>query len=129
MILNSTKKGLIAESEFLKWILQRGYSDICEPIEHDLSYDFLIFCSIQNKWLKVQVKSAYFCKKGTARSVNFRRGRSKGRSAYVEGDFDWMFIFDSETNKRYWIPWTTLSEIKSSFTVSSDKFDKYRITV
>lgn len=125
--MTPTQRGLIAEAEFLRWVFGRGLTDVCKPIEHDLPYDFLVYYPLSAAWLKVQVKSAYSCKRGRSQEVNFRRGRANKRTAYKAGDFDCMFIFDAKDGSRYWIPWDSLAKVKSCFVVSGKRFEGFKV--
>lgn len=124
--MSKTTKGIISEGVFLQWCYTK-LNQICKPLEHDLAYDYIAFDMSKEVWIKIQVKSAYTNGKRKSREVGFRRGRSKKRSSYVIGDFDYMFIYDMNKNEKYWIPFEALEHIKSSFTISAPKWTQYKI--
>ena len=124
--MSKTTKGLISEGVFLQWSAQTLYQ-VCKPLEHDLPYDYIALDQLKCKWIKIQVKSAYNHGKRKSMEVNFRRGRSNKRSAYTEGDFDYMFIFDQNNNSRYWIPFMALKHLRSCIIITASKWDKYKI--
>lgn len=118
-----TMKGLVGVGMFISFAAREGWS-LCEPLEHDLAFDFL--AEIDGEWKKIQVKTAYTSSRGY-REVNFRRGRVTKRTKYRKNDFDFLFIYDPKTKKTWFIPMLMLSDAKSCVIASAKRWEPYRV--
>lgn len=106
MLGTDTKlKGDIAEQAVVLQALKKGWN-VLKPIGDRLSYD-LVF-EIEGRFLKIQVKSAWFDEKRQNYVVDNRRTKTNRRvmlrEKYSETDFDFAIIYLEEIQIFYIIP-------------------------
>ncbi len=98
-------KGDIAEQAVILQALKKGWN-ILKPIGDRLPYD-LVF-EIEGRFIKIQVKSAWFDTKRQNFVVDTRRTKTNRREMlrekYSESDFDFAIIYLEEIQIFYIIP-------------------------
>jgi len=103
--MDTKLKGDIAEIEVQLKALKLGW-DVLIPLGDRLPYDLVIV--INNKFIKIQVKSAWLSENKGVYLIDVRRTktnrREMKRKKYSNEDFDFGIIFISDLNVFYVIP-------------------------
>lgn len=98
-------KGDIAETSVIAKCVKLGYK-VCIPVGDRFSYDLVL--DINNKLLKIQVKSAYICVDGSVKCCGARRTLTNRTivkyKTYDKGDFDFVIVYNPHTDDYYIIP-------------------------
>jgi hypothetical protein len=113
-------KGEVAEADFLAYCVKKGWF-IVQPVFSLLAYDYAIRRSKETGWESVQVKYVGFY--DNAKIVGTRRA---GNKAYKKGDFDLLYCYDEEVNKRWLIPYSVIAN-KTKLHINSAKYKEYEI--
>ena len=117
---NTMDLATAAESAFVMWAVGQGF-EVSRPIHHAQGYDFVIRRKEYGYWETVQCKAAYNGQTGRrkpCRVVSLRRCNEKGNRPYIEGDFDWLFVWDG-MEYMWFMPWSEVKDIKSNLTISN----------
>jgi len=117
---NTMDLATAAESAFVMWAVGQGF-EVSRPIHHAQGYDFVIRRKGYGYWETVQCKAAYNGKTGRrkpCRVVSLRRCNEKGNRPYIEGDFDWLFVWDG-MEYMWFMPWSEVKNIKSNLTIAN----------
>ena len=103
--MDTKMKGDIAEIEVQLKALKLGW-DVLTPVGDRLPYDLVIV--INGKFVKIQVKSAWFSEKDGVYLIDVRRTKTNRRvmkrEKYSDDDFDFAVIFISDLNIFYVLP-------------------------
>jgi hypothetical protein len=103
--LDTKLKGDIAEQAVSLYALRRGWG-VLKPIGDRLSYD-LVF-DVGDKFLKIQVKSAWFDEKRQNYVVDTRRTKTNRRKMvrekYTKDDFDFAVVYVDDIDVYYIFP-------------------------
>jgi hypothetical protein len=98
-------KGDIAEQAVVLEALKKGWT-VLQPIGDRLPYD-LVF-HIDDKFVKVQVKSAWYDERKGNYVVDVRRTKTNRRTMlrdpYLNGDFDFAILYIQELHVFYVMP-------------------------
>ncbi|UCB57261.1 MAG: endonuclease [Candidatus Omnitrophota bacterium] len=121
--MDTKLKADIAESAVVTKLLERGFR-VLRPVGDRLSYDLGV--DLDGKFIRIQVKSAWFNKKGSCYTVDVRRTKTNRRhmlrQRYDANDFDFAIIYIADLNVFYVMPVSAFSRYGSSVTfVESDK--------
>lgn len=121
--MDTKLKGDIAEQAVILEALKRGWA-VLQPIGDRLPYD-LVF-HIKNRFLKIQIKSAWWDKKKGNFVVDVRRTKTNRRQmlrmAYNSNDFDFAILYIQELHVFYIMPAPTFNAYASEIhLVESDK--------
>lgn len=105
MFMDTKLKGDIAEQAVILYALQQGWG-VLKPIGDRLPYDLVL--EVENVFVKIQVKSAWFDEKKKNHVVDTRRTKTNRRkmmrSSYTENDFDFAVIYLQECQTFYVFP-------------------------
>lgn len=103
--MDTKLKGDIAEQAVILQALKAGY-EVLKPIGDRLPYDLVLL--INGKFLKIQVKSAWFDSKKGNYVVDNRRTRTNRRNMvrveYSSDDFDFAILVIADLNTFYIMP-------------------------
>jgi hypothetical protein len=103
--LDTKLKGDIAEQAVVLEALKRGWV-VLQPIGDRLPYDLVL--QVDDKFIRVQVKSAWWDKKKDNYVVDVRRTKTNRRKmirdSYKEDDFDFAILYIQEVNIFYIMP-------------------------
>jgi hypothetical protein len=103
--VNTKLKGDIAEQAVVLEALKKGWT-VLQPIGDRLPYD-LVF-HIDDKFVKVQVKSAWYDERKGNYVVDVRRTKTNRRTMlrdpYLNGDFDFAILYIQELHVFYVMP-------------------------
>lgn len=103
--MDTKLKGDIAEQAVILYALQQGW-EVLKPIGDRLPYDLVL--EVENVFVKIQVKSAWFDDKKKNYVVDTRRTKTNRRrmlrSNYAENDFDFAVIYIQESQTFYVFP-------------------------
>ena len=121
--MDTKLKGDIAELAVATELLKRDFR-VLKPIGDRLPYDLAV--DIGNKFIRIQVKSAWFDKKRDYYVVETRRTKSNRRkilrTRYNEGDFDFAILYVEDHNVFYIMPFSVWESYKGAITlVEGDK--------
>jgi len=121
--MDTKLKADIAESAVTTELLKRGFK-VLRPLGDRLSYDLSI--DLQGKFIRIQVKSAWFNEKDKCYVVDARRTKTNRRRMlrkhYGRDDFDFAIVYIADLNVFYVMPISTFSCYGSTITfVESDK--------
>lgn len=98
--MNNNEKGNIGEIEVTRDLSSRGYQ-VSIPWGHACMYDLVV--DRDGKLERVQVKST--SSNGITISVRAcHQSRQHGTIKYTKNEIDWLAIYDSTTNKCYYVP-------------------------
>ena len=114
-------KGDIAEIEVQLKALKLGW-DVLIPLGDRLPYDLVIV--INNKFIKIQVKSAWLSENKGVYLIDVRRTktnrREMKRKKYSNEDFDFGIIFISDLNVFYVIPVNIFNSYAGAITLHEE---------
>jgi hypothetical protein len=117
-IMDTKMKGDIAEIEVQLKALQLGW-DVLIPVGDRLPYDLVIV--INNKFIKIQVKSAWLSKEEGVYLIDVRRTKTNRRvmkrEKYSNNDFNFAIIFISELKVFYVVPVNIFNSFAGSITL------------
>jgi hypothetical protein len=103
--MDTKLKGDIAEQAVILLALKRGWG-VLKPVGDRLSYDMVF--DINGKFIKIQVKSAWFDESRQNYVVDNRRTKTNRRimlrEKYNESDFDFAIIYLEEIHIFYIMP-------------------------
>ena len=121
--MDTKLKADIAESAVVTELLKRGFS-VLRPLGDRLSYDVGI--DLQEKLIRIQVKSAWFNTKDKCYIIDVRRTKTNRRrmlrKRYSKNDFDFAIIYIADLNVFYVMPVSVFSGYRSTLTfVEADK--------
>jgi PD-(D/E)XK endonuclease len=104
-LMNTKQKGDIAEQATVLYALKNGWG-VLRPIGDRLPYD-LVF-DIDGRFVKIQVKSAWFDESRKNYVVDTRRTKTNRRNMirenYASNDFDFAVIYIEDLNVLYVMP-------------------------
>lgn len=116
--MDTKMKGDIAEIEVQLKALKLGW-EVLTPLGDRLPYDLVIV--INNKFIKIQVKSAWLSKENNVYFVDVRRTktnrREMKREKYSNEDFDFAIIFISDLNVFYVMPVNIFNSFAGAITL------------
>ena len=116
--MDTKMKGDIAEIEVQLKALKLGW-DVLTPVGDRLPYDLVIV--INGKFVKIQVKSAWFSEKDGVYLIDVRRTKTNRRvmkrEKYSDDDFDFAVIFISDLNIFYVLPVNEFNSYAGSITL------------
>ena len=107
MVMNSKRKGDIAEMIAQLYFLERNYS-VSVPVGDNDKYDFIV--DTGDKLLKIQVKSGNIKDDRMVIELSTRTHSSGSKNnrtqvnKYNDGDFDWLVAVDVASKQCYFIP-------------------------
>ena len=121
--MDTKLKADIAESTVVTELLKRGFRVLC-PVGDRLSYDLGV--DLGGKFIRIQVKSAWFNEKDKCYVVDARRTKTNRRrmlrQRYGMDDFDFAIIHIADLGVFYVMPVSVFSRYGSTITfVESDK--------
>ena len=121
--MDTKLKADIAESAVVTELLKRGFR-VLQPVGDRLSYDLGV--DLKGKFIRIQVKSAWFNKKAQCYTVDVRRTKTNRRrmlrQRYDANDFDFAVVYLADLNAFYVMPVSVFSQYGSTVTlVESDK--------
>lgn len=103
--MDTKQKGDIAEMEVQLKALKFGW-EVLTPVGDRLPYDLVIV--VNNKFIKIQVKSAWFNERANTYYVDVRRTKTNRkimkREKYSNNDFDFAIIYIEDLNVFYVMP-------------------------
>lgn len=103
--MDTKLKGDIAEQAVILYALKQGWG-VLRPIGDRLPYDLVL--DINGKFIRIQVKSAWFDESRQNYVVDNRRTKTNRRvmlrEKYQKDDFNFAVIYIEETNVFYVIP-------------------------
>jgi hypothetical protein len=115
--MDTKLKADIAESAVTTELLKRGFR-VLRPIGDRLGYDLGV--ELQDKLLRIQVKSAWFNKRANYYVVDARRTKTNRRRMlrqhYNANDFDFAIIYIADLHVFYIMPVSAFSSYKSTTT-------------
>lgn len=119
-------RGAVAEVEFQR-LCSKLNLECCKPFVEGMPYDFVVRgLSKSKRFSTVQVKSSY--PKDNRQVLNITKSGPKGsRKPYQKGDFEYLAAYRSDTNEWYIIPYAIISKIKDSITISSNKWNRFKV--
>ena len=95
--MNTKLKGDIAEQAVILFVLKKGWG-VLTPLGDRLAYDLVL--DINDKLIRLQVKSAWFDKKTENYVVDVRRTKTNRRimrrEYYSDNDFDFAVVYLSD---------------------------------
>ncbi len=116
--MDTKLKADIAESAVITELLKKGFR-VLRPVGDRLPYDLGI--DIDNRLVRVQVKSAWFDAKKKCYFVDSRRTKTNRRRMlrhrYDEDDFDFAIIYLADLNVFYVMPVSVFSAYESSVSI------------
>ncbi|MFH1868896.1 MAG: group I intron-associated PD-(D/E)XK endonuclease [Candidatus Omnitrophota bacterium] len=116
--MDTKLKADIAESSVVTELLKRGFS-VLRPVGDRLSYDIGI--DLKGKFVRIQVKSAWFNERDKCYVVDARRTKTNRRrmirKRYKADDFDFAIIHIADLNVFYVMPLTVFSNYRSTVTL------------
>ena len=116
--MDTKMKGDIAEIEVQLKALKFGW-DVLLPLGDRLPYDLVIVTN--NRFIKIQVKSAWLSKKDDVYLIDVRRTktnrREMKREKYSNDDFDFAIIYVSDLNVFYVIPVDVFNSFAGAITL------------
>lgn len=116
--MDTKTKGDIAEIEVQLKALKLGW-EVLLPIGDRLPYDLVIV--INNKFIKIQVKSAWLSEKDGVYLIDVRRTKTNRRvmkrEKYNDDDFDFAIIFIQDLNVFYVMPINIFNSFAGSITL------------
>jgi hypothetical protein len=119
--MDTKMKGDIAEIEVQLKALKLGW-DVLVPVGDRLPYDLVVI--INNKFVKLQVKSAWLSKEEGVYLIDVRRTKTNRRvmkrEKYTNNDFDFAIIFISDLNVFYVIPVEIFNSFAGSITLHEE---------
>ncbi len=121
--MDTKLKADIAESAVVTELLKRGFS-VLQPVGDRLSYDLGV--DLRGKFIRIQVKSAWFNESDKCYTVDARRTKTNRRrmlrQRYDKNDFDFAIIYITDLNVFYVMPVSEFSRYRSNITfIESDK--------
>jgi len=121
--MDTKLKADIAESAVKTEFLKRGFS-VLQPVGDRLPYDLAL--DLNGRFLRLQVKSAWFNTKAQCYTVDVRRTKTNRRrmlrKCYSTSDFDFAIIYLADINVFYVMPIEIFSSYGSTLTlIESDK--------
>jgi len=121
--MDTKLKADIAESAVITELLKRGFK-VLKPIGDRLAYDLAL--DLGSKFLRIQVKSAWFNASTRSYGVDVRRTKTNRRrmlrDRYEEGDFDFAILFIEPLNVFYVMPFAVFSSYGSTISlIEADK--------
>jgi hypothetical protein len=121
--MDTKLKADIAESAVTTELLRRGFR-VLKPLGDRLSYDLAIDAG--NRFLRIQVKGAWFDKKKKFYCVDVRRTKTNRRkmlrSRYRKDDFDFAILHIDEFSVFYVMPIEVFTSFESTIAlVETDK--------
>lgn len=103
--MDTKMKGDIAEIDVQSKALKLGW-EVLVPIGDRLPYDLVVV--VNNKFVKLQVKSAWLSEKEGVYLIDVRRTKTNRRvmkrKKYTEDDFDFAIIYIQDLNVFYVMP-------------------------
>jgi hypothetical protein len=116
--MDTKLKADIAESAVITELLKRGLR-VLHPIGDRLPYDLGI--DSRGRFLRLQVKSAWFDKKAKSYVVDARRTKTNRRRMlrkhYSAADFDFAIIYLADLNAFYVMPVSVFSKYRGTITL------------
>jgi hypothetical protein len=121
--MDTKLKADIAESAAKTELLKRGFS-VLQPVGDRLPYDLAL--DLNGRFLRLQVKSAWFDAKAKCYIVDVRRTKTNRRrmlrKRYSANDFDFAIIYLADISVFYVMPVEIFSGYGSTVTIiESDK--------
>lgn len=116
--MDTKQKGDIAEIAVQLEALKLGW-DVLIPVGDRLPYD-LVFV-VNDNFIKIQVKSAWFSEEDGVYLVDVRRTktnrRKMKREKYSNNDFDYAILFVSDVNVFYILPVHEFNSFAGAITI------------
>jgi hypothetical protein len=121
--MDTKLKADIAESAVITELLKRGFR-VLQPVGDRLPYDLGI--DLNNRLVRLQVKSAWFDAKAKCYVVDSRRTKTNRRrmlrQRYGANDFDFAIIYLADLSVFYVMPVSVFSGYESTITfIETDK--------
>ncbi|MBN2097340.1 MAG: endonuclease [Candidatus Omnitrophica bacterium] len=121
--MDTKLKSDIAESAVVTELLKRGFR-VLRPVGDRLAYDLGV--DLTGKFIRIQVKSAWFNEKDSCYVVDSRRTKTNRRrmlrKRYNADDFEFAIIHIADLSVFYVMPVSVFSRYGSTITlVESDK--------
>ena len=121
--MDTKLKADIAESAVVTELLKRGFN-VLRPVGDRLPYD--VGVNLGKKFIRIQVKSAWFDKKAKCHVVDARRTKTNRRRMlrhrYSANDFDFAIVYLADMKVFYVMPVSEFSRYGSTITfIESDK--------
>ncbi len=121
--MDTKLKADIAESAVTTELLKRGFR-VLRPIGDRLAYDLGV--DLNGRFIRIQVKSAWFSTKANCYVVDVRRTKTNRRrmlrQRYDLNDFDFAIIYLADLDVFYVMPVSVFSKYGSTVTlVEADK--------
>ena len=101
----SKRKGDIGEAMVMAEVLRRGYK-VAMPVGEDWRYDMIV---LRGDVLE-RVQCKYTESKNKVVEVRCRSSNNWSVLKYTAKDFDWLAVYDLDTNKCYFLPATMLGK-------------------
>ncbi len=116
--MDTKLKADIAESAVTTELLKRGFR-VLHPVGDRLAYDLGV--DLEGRFLRLQVKSAWFDKKAKCFVVDVRRTKTNRRrmlrQRYNADDFDFAIIYLAELGVFYVMPVSVFTKYGSTVTL------------
>lgn len=116
--MDTKLKADIAESAVITELLKRGFK-VLKPMGDRLPYDLAL--DLNDKFLRIQVKSAWFNPKTKSYCVDVRRTKTNRRrmlrDRYKKGDFDFAIIYIDSLHVFYIVSFSIFSTYSSTISL------------
>jgi len=120
---NTKQQGNVGIGKCISWATQLGYT-VCIPLNDSQNYDLVV--EINNKLLKIQVKTSRYKNKYGKYIVDLRSTSIYTNKNFDSSTVDYVFI-TTEDNSCYLIPSCEVIT-KTAITINSES-EKYKLAV
>jgi PD-(D/E)XK endonuclease len=100
---DTARKGLATQFSVALELVEKGY-EVLQPLE-DLRYDLACYIPSEDRWIRVQCKTAWLSKDQSClvfNTSNIPGGRGKRKS--YQGEVEYFGVYSSNTSKAYLVP-------------------------